>query len=165
MSLVDKYWKKLLPNTQMKTVQVKSATIEELLAYAEEHKYYPSGERLREEIDQNIRMGNNYMHVEFVEHTPCKSGIGCYAEDRSVDVILENFPKEHRRVTLADEDDPVRRKCKIDCWEQVVKMEREAEKREAEFVQTMLANKEKIEKSASWELNNGCRAWCGLESK
>jgi hypothetical protein len=99
---------------------------------------------INEQIDWHVRQGHNFIHLQVTELIP--SGTGCYAQNADEEFIVSDFNKEYQRLWTDDMDNVERRRDLIDCWETVVKMEREAEKREAEYVRGMMVVKDKLDR-------------------
>lgn len=134
----------------MKTITVKHGTRAEILEYVKElkkTKHIAHSEKdINQQLDWQIHQGNNHIHLELTELIDCKDGTGCWAHNVSEDFILAEFNKEYIRLTNEDRDNIELRRHQIDCWEQIVKIEREAERRDAEYNRAMIELQDQLDK-------------------
>ena len=130
----------------MKTITVKTGTRTEILEYLKTtgKKYVHDEKEINDQLDYEIRQGHTYIHLDLTEQLP--SPPGCYNQDASEDVIIAEFNKEHQRLIMDDLDNVERRRKTIDCWETIVKMEREAERRDSEYIRAMLELKDQLDR-------------------
>ncbi len=99
---------------------------------------------INNQIDWHIRQGHNFIYLQVTKLIP--SGTGCYAENADEEFIISDFNKEYQGLWMDDMDNVERRRNLIDCWEIVVKMERDAEKRDAEYVRAMMVVKDRLDR-------------------
>ena len=117
----------------MKTIKVKYGTRKDILEYLKTtgKKYVDSEKEINDQLD-------------LTEQIPLEKG--CYNQSASEDFIIEDFRKEFHRLLIDDMDDVKKRRNLIDTWEMVVKMEREAEVREAAYIRYMLELKDQLDR-------------------
>ena len=130
----------------MKTIKVKYGTRKDILEYLKTtgKKYVDSEKEINDQLDYKIRQGNTYIQLDLTEQIPLEKG--CYNQSASEDFIIEDFRKEFHRLLIDDMDDVKKRRNLIDTWEMVVKMEREAEVREAAYIRYMLELKDQLDR-------------------
>ena len=130
----------------MKTITVKYGTRKDILEYLKTtgKKYVDSEKEINDQLDYKIRQGNTYIQLDLTEQIPLEKG--CYNQSASEDFIIEDFRKEFHRLLIDDMDDVKKRRDLIDAWEMIVKMEREAEVREAAYIRYMLELKDQLDR-------------------
>ncbi len=126
----------------MNTINVKSATRTEILDYVTELRKTKhiahTNEDINNQLDWEIRQGHTFIHLELTELINNDNGKGCWAKNASEAFIISDFNNEFIRLTNEDRDNIELRRHQIDSWEMVVKIEREAERRDAEYNRAMI---------------------------
>ena len=132
----------------MKTSEIKTGTRADIMAYLKATgKHYAHSEKdINEQIDWLVYQGHNLLRLELTELIDTPKTGGCYAQNASENFILEDFDKEYLRLWVERLEDIQFRQNQVDAWEQIVKMERDAEKRDAEFIHAMFVFKDVLDK-------------------
>ena len=134
----------------IKTVNVKWASRAEILDYVKELRKTKhiahDDEDINNQLDWDIRQGHNLIHLDLTELVDSEDGKGCWAKNASEDFWLADFNKEFIRLTNEYRDNVDKWRNRIDCWEQVVKFEREAEKRDADYVRAMIELQDRLDR-------------------
>lgn len=132
----------------MNTLTVKSGTRQEILDYYKELRKTKhiahNDEDIAEKLDHEIRQGHNLVHMDLTELENCKSGIGCWGKALLDDFFITDFNKEFIRLSNEERDNIELWRHRLESWEQIVKIERESEKRDAEYVRAMTELADKL---------------------
>ena len=133
----------------MNTIQVKAGTKAEFLEYLKTtgKNYTYSQKEISDWIDAQISRGHNMICLDDLTHSVnCSSGIGCYVYDASEMFFLTDFRNSYFQVTNEEASDMEIRERKLSAWKQLIRMEEESERRDAEYRLYMAVLKDIVEK-------------------